>query len=63
MSGSLKYHSDILNLISQLKFPQEGVFQAPGLLDVIFRMTGSIKYKPGILNFSSQLKFPEEDVF
>ena len=46
-----------------MKFPVENVFQAPGLLDVIFRMTGSIKYKPGILNFSSQLKFHEEDAF
>ena len=63
MTGSLKYHSDILILISQLTFPEEDVFQAPELLDIIFEMTGSLKYKPGILNFSSQLKFHEEDVF
>ena len=63
MSESLKYHSDILIFISQLKFLEEEVFQAPGLLDIIFEMTGSLKYKLGILNFSSQLKFPKEDVF
>ena len=63
MTGSLKYKPGILNFSSQLKLPEEDVFQAPGLLDVIFRMTRSIKYKPDILNFSSQLKFPEEDVF
>ena len=63
MTGSLKYKSSILNFSSQLKFPEEDVFQAPGLLDKILKMTGSLKYKPGILNFSSQLKFPEEDVF
>ena len=63
MTGSLKYNSDILILISQLKFPEEDVFQAPGLLDVILKMTGSLKYKRGILNFSSQLKFPEKDAF
>ena len=63
MPGSLKYHSDNLSLSSQLQFLEEDVFQAPGLLYVIFRMTGSIKYKPGIINFSSQLKFPEEDIF
>ena len=61
--GSLKYKLGILNFSSQIKFPEEDVFHAPGLLDVIFRMTGSIKYKPGILNFSSQLKFDEEDAF
>ena len=63
MTGSLKYHSDILILISELKFPDEVVFQAPGLPYIIFKMTGSVIFKPGILNFSSQLKFPEEDVF
>ena len=41
----------------------ENVFQAPRLLDIIFKMTGSLIYKRGILNFTSQLKFPEEDVF
>ena len=50
-------------MISQLTFPEEVVFQAPELLDIIFKMTGSLKYKPRILNFSSQLKFHEEDVF
>ena len=63
MTGSLKYISDILILMSQLKFPDEVVFQAPGLLDIIFKMTGSLKYKLGILNFSSQLKFPEKVTF
>ena len=63
MTGSLKYYLNILILISQLKFPEEVVFQAPELLDIIFKMTASLIYKPGILNFSSQLKFPEEDVF
>ena len=63
MTGSLKYKPGILNFSSQLKLPEEDVFQGPGILDVIFIMTGSIKYKPGILNFSSQLMFPEEDIF
>ena len=63
MTGSLKYHSDILILISQIKFPEENVFEAPGLLHIIFKMTGSLKYKPGNLNFSAQLKLPEKDVF
>ena len=57
MTGSLKYHSDILILISQLKFPEEDVFQAPGLLDIIFELTGSLK--SGILDLISQLNFPE----
>ena len=61
MTGSLKYHSDMLILISQLKFPEAVVFQAPELLDIIFEMTGSLKYKLGIVNFSPQLKFPEKD--
>ena len=60
MTGSVKYEQGILNFTSQLKFPQEDVFQAPGLLDIIFKMTGSLKYKLGILNFSSQLKFHKE---
>ena len=63
MTGFLKYKPGILNFSSQLRLPEEDVFQAPGLLDVIFRMTRSIKYKPDILNFSSHLKLPEEDVF
>ena len=63
MTGSLKCKPGFLNFSCQLKFTEEDVFQAPALLDVIFRMTGSIKYKPGILNFSSQTKFYEEDVF
>ena len=63
MTGSLKFKLCILNFSSQLKFPEEDVFQAPGPLDIIFEMTGSLKYKPCILNFSSQLKFHEEDVF
>ena len=63
MTGSLIYKPGILNFSSQLKFPEEDVFQAPGILDIIFEMTGSLKYKLGILNFSSQLKFPEKDAF
>ena len=63
MTGCLKYEIGILNIYSQLKFPEEDVFQALGLLNIIFKMTGSLKYKPGILIFISQLKFPEEDVF
>ena len=63
MAGSLKYKRCILNFTSQLKFPEEDVFQAPGLLNIIFKMTGSLKYKLGISNFTSQLKYPEEDVF
>ena len=62
MTRSLKYHLDILILISQLTFPEEVVFQAPELLDIIVKVTGSLKYKPGILNFSSQHKFHENDV-
>ena len=63
MTGSLKYNPGILNFSSQLKFPEEDVLQAPGLLNIIFKMTRSLKYVLGIVNFSSQLKFPEEDVF
>ena len=63
MTGSLKYNPGILNFSSQLKFPEEYVFYAPGLLNIIFKMTRSLKYVLGILIFSSQLKFPEEDVF
>ena len=63
MTGSLKYKPGILNFISQLKFPEEDVFQAPGPLDIIFEMTGSLKYKLGILNFSSHLKYREKDAF
>ena len=63
MTGPLKYHSDILNFRSQLKFPEEDVFYPLGQLDIIFKMTGSLKYKLGISIFSSHLKFPEEDFF
>ena len=48
MTGSLKYKRGILNFTSQLKFPDEDVFQAPGLLDIIFKRTGSVKYEQGI---------------
>ena len=58
MTGSLIYKPVILNFSFQLKFPEEDIFKAPGLLDIIFVMTGSLKYKLGILAFSSQLKFP-----
>ena len=63
MTGPLKYNSDILNFSSQLEFPEEDVFYALGLIDIIFRMTGPLIYHSDILNFSSQLKFPEEDFF
>ena len=63
MRGSLKYVLGLLIFSSQLKFPEEDVFQAPGLLNIIFKMTWSLKYVLGISIFSSQLKFPEEDVF
>ena len=63
MTGSLKYKLGILKFSSQLKFPDKDAFQAPGLLDIIFKVTGSLKYKPGILNFSCQLNFPEEGLF
>ena len=63
MTGSVKYEQGILNFTSQLMFPEEDVFQAPGLLKIIFKTTGFLEYKLSILNISSQLKFPEEDVF
>ena len=63
MTISLKYVLGIINFSSRLKFPEEDVFWAPGLLDIIFRITRPLKYHSDILNFSSQLKFVEEDVF
>ena len=63
MTGYPKYKPGILKLSFQLTFPEEEVFQAPGLLDIIFEITGSLKYKLGILNLSSQLMFPEKDAF
>ena len=63
MTGSLKYELGILYFSSQLKWAEEDVFQAPGLLDIIIKMTGSLKYEIGILNFISQLMFPKENVF
>ena len=63
MTGSLIYKPVILNFSFQLKFPEEDIFEAPGLLNIIFQKTGSLKYELGIVNFSSHLKFPEEDVF
>ena len=59
MTGSLKYLQGIWIISSQLKFPEEYVFEAPGLLNIIFKMTGSLKYELGILFFNSQLKLPE----
>ena len=59
MPGYLKYELGILIFSSQLKFPEKDVFYAPGLLDIIFKMTGSLKYELGILYFSSKLKFPK----
>ena len=43
MKESLKNKRGILNFTSQLKYPEEDVFQTPGLLDIIFKMTGSLK--------------------
>ena len=63
MTGSVKYEPGIWIFSSQLKFPEEDVFKALGLLNIIFKMTGSLKYVLGMLIFSSQLKFPEEGVF
>ena len=63
MTGSLTNTPGNLYFSSQLNFPEEDVFYAPGLLDIIFKMTGSLKYTPGTLYFSSQLQFPEEGVF
>ena len=63
MKKSLKYKPGILYFSSQLNFPEEDVFYAPGLLDIILKMTGSLKYNPDILYFSSQLKFPEKSVY
>ena len=62
MKESLKYTPGNFYFNSQLKFPEYGVFWAPGLLDILFKMTGSLKYKTGFSCFSSQLKFPEEAV-
>ena len=61
--GILKYDPGVLNCTCQLNFPEEDVFRALGLLDVIFKMNEYLKYKPGILYFSFQPKFPEEVVF
>ena len=63
MTGSVKYEQVIWIFSFHLKFPDEDVFQAPGLLNIIFKMKESLKNKRGILNFTSQLKYPEEDVF
>ena len=57
MTGSLKYKPCTLDFSSHLKFPEKDVFKAPGLLDIILKMTDSLKYTPGILNFSFQFKF------
>ena len=62
MKESLKNKRGILNFTSQLKYPEEDVFQTPGLLYIILKITGSLKYELGILNFSFQLKFHEADV-
>ena len=63
MTGFLIYKRGILCFTSQLKFPEEDVFQAHGLVDIILKMTGSPKYEQGICIFSSQFKFPKEVVF
>ena len=63
MTGSLKYKPWTLYFISQLKFPEEETFSAPGLLNVVIKITGARNYKPSNLYFISQLKFPEEEVF
>ena len=56
--GFLKYKPGILNFISQLKFPEEDFYQAPGPRDINLKMTGSLKYKPGI--FLTELKLETE---
>ena len=61
--GSLKYNPSILYFSSQLKFPEEETFSAPGLLNVVIDITVSRNYKPSNLYFISQLKFPEKEVF
>ena len=63
MTGSPKYKPRILYSSSHFNFPEEDVFQAPGLLNVVIKITGSLNYKPGIFYFSSQLNFYGEDVF
>ena len=63
MTGSLIYKRGILYFTSLLKFPEEDVFLAPRLVDIILKMTGSPKYEHGIWVFSSPFKFPKEDVF
>ena len=61
--GSVKYEQVIWIFSFQLKFPEEELFQAPGLLNIIFKMKESLKNKRGILNFTSQLKYHEENFF
>ena len=61
--GFLKYKTGVLNCSCNLNLPAEDVFRAPGLLDIIFRMTGSLEFNPAILYFSSQINFPEEAVY
>ena len=62
MTRSQKYTPGHLNSSYRLKFPEEAVYHAPGLGDIILKMTGSLKYRPGIIYFSSLIKFPEEAV-
>ena len=63
MKESLKYKPGILYFSTQLKSPEEAVYEAPGIKVITLKMTGSLKYTPGILYFISQLNFPVEDVF
>ena len=44
MTGSLEYNPAILHFSSQLKFPEEAVYYAPGIKVIILKMTGSLKY-------------------
>ena len=60
MTGSIEYKPWTLYFISQLKFPEDEVFQAPELLDVIFKMTRSLKYKPGFYILVSAWVLGEE---
>ena len=63
MTGSLKFRPGIFYLSTQLKYPENDIFKAPGILEIIFQMMGFLKYKPGNLNCICHLNFPEVDFF
>ena len=48
MTVSLKHKPGILYFSSQLEFHEDDVFIAPGLQDIIFKMSRSLKYKSGV---------------